>query len=231
MQKKKRFAVFDIDGTIFRSSLLIEVVEEMIRRGVFPETAHRQYFREKNNWQNRAGGYEDYIMGVVRAFGRNIKGVRFRDFQRASRAVVRANKDRVYSYTRDLVRELKNKNYYLLAISHSPKEFVHDFALNLGVAKVFGRILEWDEKKILTGNTYYEDLIMDKSKILKRVIEKEAPPLKDSVGVGDTESDIAFLKMVDKPICFNPNSVLYRAAKRNGWQVVVERKDVVYKLN
>ncbi|GAI32477.1 unnamed protein product, partial [marine sediment metagenome] len=36
------------------------------------------------------------------------------------------------------------------------------------------------------------------------------------VGVGDTESDIAFLKMVEKPICFNPNKKLYQYAKRVG---------------
>jgi len=35
--------------------------------------------------------------------------------------------------------------------------------------------------------------------------------------------------MVDKPIAFNPNSKLYRYAKRAGWKIVVERKDVIYK--
>jgi phosphoserine phosphatase len=50
------------------------------------------------------------------------------------------------------------------------------------------------------------------------------------VGVGDTESDIPFLKLVDRPICFNPNRKLYAAAKRHGWKVVVERKDVIYKI-
>jgi len=54
--------------------------------------------------------------------------------------------------------------------------------------------------------------------------------LKGSVGVGDTESDIAFLKMVEKPICFNPNQKLYQYAKRAGWKIVVERKDVIYHL-
>jgi phosphoserine phosphatase len=50
------------------------------------------------------------------------------------------------------------------------------------------------------------------------------------VGVGDTESDISFLELVEKPICFNPNKRLYTYAKRNDWKVVVERKDVIYEL-
>jgi phosphoserine phosphatase len=76
----------------------------------------------------------------------------------------------------------------------------------------------------------YLELISDKAEILKRAVEKEKLTLKGSVGVGDTESDVAFLKMVERPICFNPNQKLYQYAKRAGWEIVVERKDVVYHL-
>ena len=48
--------------------------------------------------------------------------------------------------------------------------------------------------------------------------------------MGDTESDIAFLKMVENPSSFNPNLKLYQYAKRVGWKMVVERKDVVYSI-
>ncbi|MBI2097288.1 MAG: HAD-IB family hydrolase, partial [Candidatus Sungbacteria bacterium] len=36
---KKRIAVFDIDGTIFRSSLLRELLESLITFGIFPYRA------------------------------------------------------------------------------------------------------------------------------------------------------------------------------------------------
>lgn len=35
MARKRKVAVFDIDGTIFRSSLLIELVEVMVQHGLF----------------------------------------------------------------------------------------------------------------------------------------------------------------------------------------------------
>jgi phosphoserine phosphatase len=50
------------------------------------------------------------------------------------------------------------------------------------------------------------------------------------VGVGDTDGDIPLLRKVETPICFNPNQKLYEHAKKEGWPVVVERKDVVYTL-
>mgnify|MGYP003394745991 FL=1 len=66
---------------------------------------------------------------------------------------------------------------------------------------------------------------------MRRAIAKDGLSLKGSVGVGDTEGDISFLEMVEKPICFNPNKKLLAHAERRGWEVVVERKDVVYRIS
>jgi phosphoserine phosphatase len=71
---------------------------------------------------------------------------------------------------------------------------------------------------------------MNKAAIVRRAVEKENLTLEGSVGVGDTESDIPFLEMVSKPVCFNPNQKLYKTAQRLRWNVVVERKDVIYEL-
>ncbi len=130
-----------------------------------------------------------------------------------------------------MIKELKKKNYYILAISHSPKEILDEFCKGWGFSKVYGRIYETNQNGKFTGGTLYLDLISDKAKILKRAVEKENLSLVDSVGVGDSESDIPFLKFVKRPICFNPNKKLYQYAEAHKWEIVVERKDVVYHLN
>lgn len=229
MRKKKRVAIFDIDGTIFRSSLLIELVDALIEERIFPANARRVYARAYANWLDRRDSYDKYIMGVIAAFDRHVKGVREKDFLRVARSVVAFHKNRVYRYTRDLVRDLKRRGYFLLAISHSPKYIVHEFARQIGFTKVYGRMLTVGGNGKFTGGILHADVIGDKEKILMRAIEKENLTLAGSIGVGDTESDIAFLKRVHRPICFNPNSILYREAKKRGWEIVVERKDVIYR--
>ncbi len=227
---KRKVAVFDIDGTIFRSSLLIELVERLISDGVFPVSARSIYLGPQKNWLDRRDSYEKYIMAVVAAFDRNLKGVREEDLKKAAARVVAEHQFRVYRYTRDLILDLRKKGYFLLAISHSPKMVVEKFAKGLGFDKVYGRMFELDQKRRFTGRGYYLELIEDKARILKRAAEKSDLTLRGSVGVGDTDSDTAFLKLVEKPICFNPNLGLYRIAKRNRWPVVVERKDVIYTI-
>ena len=99
---------------------------------------------------------------------------------------------------------------------------------------------EYDAQKKFTGKTLHLDLINNKANILRRFIEKPFETaqgeeiylsLENSYGVGDSEGDIPFLTFVENPICFNPNKKLYDHAKKVGWQIVVERKDVIYIIN
>jgi HAD superfamily hydrolase (TIGR01490 family) len=228
--KKKPVAVFDIDGTLFRSSLFVELVEKMINEGVFPKTAQIDYLKSFTLWQDRQGSYEDYITEVINVFSKNIKGVDFSDFKRISNDIVFFGKNKVYRYTRDLAKKLKKKGYYLLAISHSPKIIVDAFCKEAGFDKSYGFVYEIDKNGKMTGKAIFEDLIIEKDKVLIRAIEKENLTLNNSFGIGDSGGDIGFLSIVDNPICFNPNKILYQVAKKKKWKIIVERKDVIYEI-
>jgi len=227
----KKVAIFDIDGTIFRSSLLIELMDVLIERGNIDESARKEYEREHKHWLMRKGDYESYIGAVVKSFIGHIKGVHYADFAEASETVIERYQNHTYRYTRDLVTQLKKEKYFLLAITHSPKGIAEKFCKGLGFDKVYGSLLEIGPTDRFTGKPIEEHLIMNKANIVKRAVEKEDLTLEGSIGVGDTESDIPLLEMVTNPICFNPNMKLYKHAKRNKWKIVVERKDVIYEMN
>lgn len=226
----RKVAIFDIDGTIFRSSLLVELVEELIAAEVFAPSVRDTYQREKEAWLDRRGDYEAYVNATVQAFVKNLKGVEFRQLEWAGKRVVERLGFRTYTHTTELVKSLRARGYYLLAISHSPKVVVEQFAKRLGFHKVYGMMYEVGGSDRFTGSVLDLHLIGNKANIVKRAVEKEGLTLKGSVGVGDTESDISLLEMVEKPIVFNPNKKLHRYASRMGWPIVVERKDVIYKL-
>jgi HAD superfamily phosphoserine phosphatase-like hydrolase len=227
---KKKVAVFDVDGTIFRSSLLIEVVEVCIQNGLFPAEAREAYTAEYDSWQNREGEYHEYIMAVVDSFMTHIKGVFYGDFVELARKTLEEQQNRTYRYTRDLVVKLKKDGYFLLAISHSPKTILDIFCPAMGFDKVYGMLYEIGPSDKFTGVVSDQSFILNKAAVLKRAIEKEGLSFQGSIGVGDTESDISFLELVEQPICFNPNSGLYKVAKSRKWKVVVERKDVIYEI-
>lgn len=223
-------AVFDIDGTIFRSSLLIELVDRLVMRDIFPESARAYYENAKEEWLNRKGDYEPYIKKVVGAFAKHLKGIPYGDVADVAGEIIEEMRHRTYRYTRDLVGELKGKGYYLLAISHSPKFIVDGFCYELGFDKNYGTFYDTGASNRFTGEIVDEHLIKNKAAILQRAVQKEQLTFAGSVGVGDTESDISMLSLVEDPIAFNPNRSLYRHAKQNKWRVIVERKDVIYEM-
>ena len=227
---KKPVAVFDIDGTIFRSSLLIELVERLIERGVFPPAARDMYAEEWRLWLDRKGDYEEYIMKVVETMRKQLKGAPYESVANIAGEIIEEKRNRVYRYTRDLITDLKRKGYYLLAITHSPKFIADGFGYEHGFDKVYGTFFETGPSGNFTGEVEDADLIMNKAAILTRALRKEDITLEGSVGVGDTESDIPMLEMVETPIAFNPNQKLLTHAKRRGWKIVVERKDVIYEI-
>lgn len=228
--EKRRVAAFDIDGTVFRSSLLIELVERLIDKDLFPQDARGAYEEERRRWLDRKGDHEAYINKVVQVFAGQLKGVPFQEASNIAGEIIEEKRDRVYRYTRDLIKDLKQKGYFLLAISHSPKFIADGFGYEAGFDKVYGTFYATGASGNFTGEIEDKELIANKAAILTRAVRKEELTLEGSVGVGDTESDIGMLEMVERPIAFNPNQALYAHAKRRGWKVVVERKDVIYEL-
>jgi len=230
MEQKRPVAVFDIDGTVFRSSLTLELVERLIDNGVFPKDTRSAYEDERIKWLDRKGDYQAYVQKVVDMFCRQIKGVSFESVANAAGEVIEEKKDRVYRYTRDLIKELKKDGYFLRAISHSPKFIADGFGFEAGFDKVYGYFFATGASGNFTGEVEDEELIRNKAAILQRAVRKEGLSLEGSIGVGDTESDITLLEAVESPIAFNPNQKLLDHAKKRGWKIVVERKDVIYEI-
>ncbi len=228
--KQRKVAVFDIDGTVFRSSLVLELVDRLIEKGIFPREARQEFEEEKIAWLDRKGDYERYINKVVKTFAKHLKGVAYEEASFIAGEVIEEKKERVYRYTRDLITKYKKKGYFLLAISHSPKFIADGFGYERGFDKTYGTFYSSGASGQFTGVIEDAEFIFNKAAVLQRAVRKENLTLAGSVGVGDTESDIAMLEMVEHPIAFNPNKALLKHAKRRKWNVVVERKDVIYEF-
>lgn len=235
--RRARLAIFDIDGTIFRSSLLIELFNELVRRGVFPRHASLEVERNFVAWLDRKGHYNDYLMRLVRVHYRYQTGCTVRQVEPAIKAVIEWQKDRVYRYTRDLIKQLRSEGFYLLAISNSQDSMVQRFARVLGFDAAIGRSLEvvdgvYSGRVLYNGKRFPIEAHLDKVAILHGFLAAKGitADLKRSIAVGDSEGDIPLLAAVGHPIAFNPSAELAAAAQERDWQIVVERKDIVYKI-
>ena len=231
MSNKQPVAVFDIDGTLFRSGLYREVVYELIRMEALNENVLRKFSNQEQQWKKRAHGnaFAEFEEAMALAVDESLAEIKVSDFDVAAEQVVKSHKDNVYVYTRDLAYSLKEQGYYLIAISGSQTELVEPFAEEYGFDTWIGQHYE-------RGEEYFTGRILQKThtgkdELLKQLLEETGFELDGSVAVGDSKGDIAMLEMVEDAIAFNPESQLLECAMRNGWRVVIERKNMIYKLD
>ncbi len=142
MKKLTKLAVFDIDGTIFRFSLNVELTLQLVKDGVFPRRILFDMEDEYKAWINRLGSYETYMGKTVAIYMTQIKGVSKSDLNRAVRIVINKRKDKLYRFTRDYAKQLKEQGYYLLTISNSNVEMVASFARQLDFDAHYGTVYE-----------------------------------------------------------------------------------------
>lgn len=229
---KRKVAIFDIDGTVFRSSLLIELINQLVEDRVFPQAAKKAMEKDYVAWLDRVGTYEDYLDSVIKIFYKYVKGKRKKQIDSAVRRVIIHHKDRVYRFTRDLIKLFKKHNYFLLTVSGSPMDIVEPFAKYLKFDAYCGRVFEV-KNGIYTGRVLNNELMNERKDQIARQVLKEKnieADKKNSVSIGDTETDIPMLSMFKNAVAFNPNNNLARIAKKKGWRIVVERKDVVFEI-
>lgn len=226
---KNKLAVFDIDGTIFRKNLAYELINELSWLKIFKREVRNELVRLYTRWLEHKGTYEEYRQALVKLYVENLKGCKRTDVMEASRLVVPFFKERTYIFANNLIAELKKKRYHIIAVSGSPVEIVEEYNKYLEFDAVFGSIYEVNEEGIYTGEAIFEPTA-HKGHVVKQYAMENKLTLKDSYGIGDTESDAKFLEIVDNPIVFNPNLNLKNIAQKKGWRIVVEKKDVIYEF-
>lgn len=226
----KPIAVFDIDGTIFRSSLLIEITQALITAGHFKPDISAKYEKSYQSWLDRDGSYVDYINDVVTAYKVHVKGMEASHIEQIAGEVIASLSRRTYRFTRDMINNLK-PTHFLIAISTSPTELVSRFAEAYQFDAYDATVYEIAGGRYTGRDSLDPPAKLAKDEVLKTLLRKHNLNLNGSIGVGDSEGDTSFLAMMERPIAFNPDSTLFKEATAHGWQVVVERKDVIYYYN
>lgn len=224
-----RFAVFDIDGTLIRWQLYHAVVDALARQGDIDQQAYQNIRQARMLWKKRThqDSFREYEMELVKTYESTLKQLSVDKFDQALRNVFEEYKDQVYTYTRGLIRDLKDKGYLLFALSGSQQEIISLLAEHYGFDDWVGSRAEQVDGRF-TGNI--KTSLGRKPDILRELVARHQATYSGSIAVGDSEGDIGMLELTERPIAFNPSKKLFQHAREQGWKVVVERKNVVYEL-
>lgn len=229
-------AFFDIDGTIFRNSLMIEHFIKLINFEVIdPEIWYTKVKKVYDEWEKRHGDFEQYLETLAGVYLENLKGVNKLYIEFIADHVINVNGDMVYKYSRNQIKWHKDQGHKVFFISGSPDFLVSKMAEKYGATEFRGTLYKVDEDNKFTGEIVKMWNSESKKRVLKELIQKYDVDLENSYAYGDTTGDLSMLRMMGNPIAINPNRLLLESIREDKELseraiIIVERKDVIYKL-
>lgn len=223
----KKFAVFDIDGTIFHWQFFHELFDELVEAKVISASIASPVFEDRKKWRQGIINWSEYELGLVKALNDGILGIDKDLLDKISDRIITANGKVLYHYTRDLLKDLQGRGYVTIVISGSQQTLVERFAKTYDIDIALGLDYEFISGKLVAIK---REVYGQKATLLQQAIAEHDLELNGSYAIGDTFGDASMLDLVEHPIAFNPDVKLLAAAKEKGWKIVVERKSIAYTL-
>lgn len=234
---KNIVAFFDIDGTIFRNSLMIEHFQKLMTYEVIdPAIWYTKVKKVYLEWERRFGDFEQYLEILAGVYLDQLKGIDKAYIEFIASHVIESNGDMVYKYSRDQIEWHQSQGHKVFFVSGSPDFLVSKMAEKYGVTEYRGTRYEVDEDNKFTGEIVRMWDSESKQKVINELIDKYNVDLQNSYAYGDTTGDLSMLRMIGNPVAINPNMHLLLAIRADDvlskkTTIIVERKNVIYKLN
>ena len=211
---QRKFAVFDIDGTVIRWQLYHAIVSNLAARELLPAGAAEAIDTARMTWKKRAHkeSFKAYEQTLITTYHDALTTVPVAQFNQAVNQVFDEHKDQVYTYTRNLIQQLKTDGYMLLAISGSQTEILARLADYYGFDDLVGTAYVQVAGRFTGEST---TPVGHKGEVLHELITKHDLTLVGSIAVGDSKSDAEMLQIVERPIAFNPDAALLEIAQAN----------------
>lgn len=229
-------AFFDIDGTLYRGSLMIEHFKKLIKYEVVdPMGWHSNVKKSYEDWKKRTGEFDDYIETLAEIYISSLRGLNKKQLDFITEQVIHLKGEQVYSYVRDRISFHKENGHKIFFISGSPDFLVEKMAEKYGVTEFIGTTYMVDAKGCFTGEIKPMWDSENKNRAIDQLIDKYDIDVAQSYAYGDTNGDLSMLRRIGNPVAINPNYELIHQLKTDPMlsekaTIIVERKDVVYQL-
>ncbi|HBY19601.1 MAG: haloacid dehalogenase [Clostridiales bacterium GWE2_32_10] len=229
-------AFFDIDGTLYRENLQTELFKKLIRCGIINHSEWYSSLEEYyTKWDNRLGEYEDYLKHMSEIYCKSIKGLSLNVLRFIAKQVIEEKGGRVYTYTKNQILWHKKQSHKIITISGSPIELVEQISKKYEFDIYRGTVYTTEDENY-TGELEPLWDTTHKQIALNEIVETYKLDLGKCYAYGDTNGDLSMFTKVGHPTCINPTKELLNNIKSNPdlkqkMNIIIERKDVIYKIN
>lgn len=217
-------ATSDLDGTVFKMTVLETYTEWLSREGVFDQIP-AEIVTAKNAWKNdnTEQTYTVHLGLLVKFFVEQIPGKSVSLLTEAARIVAGQQMHRRWNVTTSLLDTLL-PSHNLIAVSLMPEWLMKPFTEDLGFVALIGSTYV-AEDGVYTGEAHSINKAAEYTKV------RGGDTSKLDVHMGDTVGDSSLFALARRPVLFNPSWTLCEQAATKGMTIITSHKDVVTVIN
>lgn len=193
------YALLDWDNTLHKGFTIVNWMKYLCEKQIIKQKHYDELLEQMKLYGGDKISYGQLNDKVALIYAKSLIGISVPVIKNAAHDFCLRDKD-IYSFTRNMVRILKENRIEILIISGSPQMLLLEYSKLLGVDAVYGLIIERKEG-YYTGNIK-RNYGAEKSKIVQEIsATKGIGPI---FALGDSEADAPMIKSA-KYGCFVNN--------------------------
>lgn len=226
---------FDIDGTLYRDSLMIAHMDQLINKKIIPKSVYWDEIKPLSDARkNREIDYESYLAKLINIYNYYLQQTSVEIIDKCATKAISLISKHVYNFTKTAINYHKSQGHKVIFISGSP-----DFMVER-MGSVYNADLSFGSVYITKDNVYTGEIIplwdhKSKNKMIERLVKNHDLELSKCYSYGDTHGDLEMLRRVGHPTAINPSAELISKIRsddnlKKKTSIIVERKDVIYPI-
>lgn len=229
-------AFFDIDGTLYRDSLMVEHFKKLVKYEVIdPVVWHRNVKKTYAEWKKRRAEYDDYLIELSQIYIRSLTGLNKSSLEFIADQVIKLKGEEVYAYSRQRIEYHLQAGHKIFFISGSPDFLVEKMSDKYSATEFRGTRYETDPQGNFTGTIIPMWDAENKNNAILDFVKRHDIDIDTSYAYGDTNGDYSMFELVGHPVAINPTRELIRNIQRdpimmNKIDIIIERKDVIFRV-
>jgi len=217
----KKATFFDFDKTIFTTYAIFPFVDFLEKEKFINQKQKDEYYLILRQYKNKKIKYELAVKLLLKKMASHIKSQKVSLINSLTKKFAQKNKNLFFPFTTKLINYLRKKGFKIIVVSGEPEFIIKEILQqNLKIKKIIASKYETRNNKYTGKIIKHLDYREKKENEIKKLAKSQNIDLDKSLAFGDSEGDIAMLKLVGKPFVINPTKKLIQLAKSRNWTIV-----------
>ncbi len=221
-----KVAFFDIDKTIYNDHSFFQIAANELKEGRIDTDTWDAIQEIANRYKDGEVSYTDAANQLLVLFASSLKNQTYQELYEDCIKFFFENKKNFFPYFEKVLAGMSHKYDIYLVTTNTQfvaKAIVDQFGLTGFISTEFEV-----KNHLFTGKVVRS--LADGKEMINELLEKYGR--EGSIAVGDSGNDISMLKLVEYPLCINPDHELRKYALQNNWHTFndSEAEEVISKI-